>query len=66
MNKIDCKKSVRNMTQVCPKLAQGLGFWTKQSKILVLSEIRSSDRNFGHGDLKKKCPRDLKTSFLTI
>jgi|LakMenEpi13Jun11_1017343.scaffolds.fasta_scaffold00691_2 hypothetical protein len=54
------------MTQVCPKLAQGLGFWTKQSKILVLSEIRSSDRNFGHGDLKKKCPRDLKTSFLTI
>jgi hypothetical protein len=25
-------KSVRNMTQICPKLALGLEFWKKQSK----------------------------------
>jgi hypothetical protein len=36
------------MTQICPKLALGLEFWTKQSKIQVLSEIRGSDPNFGH------------------
>jgi hypothetical protein len=49
------------MTQICPKLALGLEFWTKQSKIYLLSEVRGSDPNFGQrGFFYKKEPKRPK------
>jgi len=51
----------------CPKCGTRIIFVENRAKNILLSEIRGSVPNFGHqGFFKKRGPRDLKTSFLTI